>query len=39
MLSRTETYAQLASSFQWRVPAAYNIGVDACDKWEWEIPF
>lgn len=33
MLSRTETYAQLASSFQWRVPAAYNIGVDACDKW------
>lgn len=33
MLSRTDTYAQLASSFQWRVPAAYNIGVDACDKW------
>ncbi|MGB3819822.1 acyl-CoA synthetase [Achromobacter pulmonis] len=33
MLSRTETYAQLAASFQWRVPAAYNIGVDACDKW------
>lgn len=33
MLSRTETYAQLASSFQWRVPAAYNIGVDACDTW------
>ncbi len=33
MLFRTDTYAQLTSSFQWRVPAAYNIGVDACDKW------
>lgn len=33
MLSRTDTYAQLADTFQWRIPAAYNIGVDACDKW------
>lgn len=33
MLSRADSYAQLASQFQWQVPAAYNIGVDACDKW------
>jgi acetyl-CoA synthetase len=33
MLSRTDSYTQLASQFQWQVPAAYNIGVDACDKW------
>lgn len=33
MLSRADTYTQLVSEFQWRVPEAYNIGVDACDKW------
>ncbi|MGE8688755.1 MAG: acyl-CoA synthetase [Achromobacter sp.] len=33
MLSRADSYTQLASQFQWQVPAAYNIGVDACDKW------
>ena len=33
MLSRAESYTQLVSRFHWRVPAAYNIGVDACDKW------
>ncbi|QVQ28984.1 acyl-CoA synthetase [Achromobacter deleyi] len=33
MLSRAESYTQLVSQFQWQVPAAYNIGVDACDKW------
>lgn len=33
MLSRADTYTQLVSEFQWRVPQAYNIGVDACDKW------
>ncbi|MGX9692477.1 acyl-CoA synthetase [Achromobacter anxifer] len=33
MLTRADSYTQLASQFQWQVPAAYNIGVDACDKW------
>jgi acetyl-CoA synthetase len=33
MLSRADSYTQLASQFQWQVPEAYNIGVDACDKW------
>lgn len=33
MLSRADSYQQLVSQFQWQVPAAYNIGVDACDKW------
>lgn len=33
MLSRAESYKQLVSQFQWQVPAAFNIGVDACDKW------
>ncbi|HLW47802.1 MAG TPA: AMP-binding protein [bacterium] len=25
--------AELRASFRWRIPAAYNIGVDVCDKW------
>ena len=33
MLSRAESYKQLVSQFQWQVPAEFNIGVDACDKW------
>ncbi|MFE0839667.1 acyl-CoA synthetase [Achromobacter insolitus] len=33
MLSRADSYTQLASQFQWQVPESYNIGVDACDKW------
>jgi len=33
MLSRAGSYKQLVSEFQWQVPAAFNIGVDACDKW------
>ncbi|CAB3901527.1 acyl-CoA synthetase [Achromobacter mucicolens] len=33
MLHRAESYAQVLSTFQWEVPAAYNIGVDVCDKW------
>ena len=27
MLSRTDTYAQLADTFQWRIPAAYNLSL------------
>ena len=33
MLHRADSYAQVVSAFQWQVPAAYNIGVDVCDKW------
>ena len=33
MLHRADSYAQVLSTFQWQVPAAYNIGVDVCDKW------
>src|SRR5688572_12205341 len=33
MLSRAASYKQLVSQFQWQVPAALNIGVDACDQW------
>ncbi len=33
MLTRAESYEALRASFRWRVPARYNIGVDACDKW------
>jgi len=33
MLHSADSYDQLVSTFQWQVPAAYNIGVDVCDKW------
>ena len=33
MLTKTDTYEALARSFEWRIPAHYNIGIDACDKW------
>ncbi|HEY3535908.1 MAG TPA: acyl-CoA synthetase [Trinickia sp.] len=33
MLTKTDTYETLARSFAWHIPARYNIGVDACDKW------
>ena len=33
MLERADSYDELRSSFRWRIPARYNIGVDACDKW------
>jgi acetyl-CoA synthetase len=26
-------YAALYRSFRWQVPARYNIGIDACDRW------
>ena len=31
MLQPARTYADAAGKFRWRVPAAYNIGVDVCD--------
>ena len=33
MLERRETYDEVRAAFRWRIPARYNIGVDACDKW------
>ena len=36
MLERRETYDEVRSAFRWRIPARYNIGVDACDKWAGE---
>jgi len=33
MLTRTSSYEALRSAFRWPIPARYNIGVDACDRW------
>ncbi|HVE10247.1 MAG TPA: acyl-CoA synthetase [Paraburkholderia sp.] len=33
MLSHERTYEAVNEHFTWRIPAQYNIGVDACDKW------
>lgn len=32
MLPPAHSYEQLTAAFRWNVPAAYNIGVDACDR-------
>jgi acetyl-CoA synthetase len=33
MLAAVRDYAELYRQFRWQVPAAYNIGVDVCDRW------
>jgi acetyl-CoA synthetase len=33
MLPQAGTYEELLERFAWAIPARYNIGVDACDKW------
>ena len=33
MLPDAKDYDALTRQFRWNVPARYNIGVDACDKW------
>ena len=33
MLKRGKNYEEVYSSFRWKVPKYYNIGVDVCDKW------
>src|SRR5712692_1400739 len=33
MLPQIRDYDQLVAAFRWQIPARYNIGVDACDKW------
>ncbi|MGQ0664994.1 MAG: acyl-CoA synthetase [Pseudomonadota bacterium] len=38
MLERAQSYATARQLFAWRVPARYNIGVDACDRHAAERP-
>jgi len=33
MLPRADSYDQLRRAFAWSIPARYNIGHDACDRW------
>jgi acetyl-CoA synthetase len=33
MLPQIRDYDELRAKFRWQIPARYNIGVDACDKW------
>ena len=33
MLPDIRDYSQVYRQFRWQVPAAYNIGVDVCDRW------
>src|SRR5215831_15995040 len=33
VLPRVKDYDSLYRQFRWQVPARYNIGVDACDRW------
>ena len=32
MLERADSYEDVRRRFRWRIPEAYNIGVDACDR-------
>src|SRR5215470_5359193 len=33
MLPSTRVYEDLYRQFRWQIPARFNIGVDACDRW------
>ena len=33
MLPAGDSYDTIRAAFRWRIPARYNIGVDACDRW------
>jgi acetyl-CoA synthetase len=33
MLPAGASHAEISAAFRWRIPARYNMGVDACDKW------
>lgn len=33
MLPEARDYDSLRANFRWQIPARYNIGIDACDKW------
>ena len=32
-MTTTDRYRQARDAFRWQVPARFNIGVDACDRW------
>jgi len=33
MLPQSRSYEELVRRFRWQVPAAFNIGVEVCDRW------
>lgn len=33
MLPHRRSYEEITAAFRWRIPPAYNIAVDACEKW------
>src|SRR3954469_3606254 len=33
MLPQSRSYEELVRQFRWQVPAAFNIGVEVCDRW------
>ncbi len=33
MLPAGASHAEISAAFRWRIPARFNMGVDACDKW------
>jgi acetyl-CoA synthetase len=38
MLPEIRDYRELRAAFRWKIPARYNIGIDACDKWAKQDP-
>jgi len=38
MLPQIHNYEKLCAAFRWQIPARYNIGFDACDKWALKEP-
>lgn len=38
MLGSATDYGRLYETFRWQVPARYNIGIDACDRWAAQEP-
>jgi acetyl-CoA synthetase len=38
MLPQIHDYKKLCAAFRWQIPARYNIGIDACDKWALKEP-
>ncbi len=37
MLQPGDSYEALYGGFRWEIPAAFNIGVDVCDKWAHDV--
>jgi acetyl-CoA synthetase len=38
VLPQIRDYQKLYAAFRWQIPAQYNIGIDACDKWALKEP-